>query len=283
MNCPACGYYNPAGQERCFHCGLLLPMAAGDAMCAVHPAVRASGACSRCGTFGCGPCLEQRGDAWLCPKCRDRTAKLPWDEREELGLWRAWWRTSTMLIASPVQTLRNAEPDAPVGSSVLFALLSTLAGFGPTLAGYALVIIPMLLLRDSEPGLKGVGGVLLIAGVGSLYVGVLLGMQLASMLFFAALDQLALLMLGARPRSFNVSVRASALAMAPYLLGLVPLCGLYVFPLWALVLRIIGLAHLHGTTGGRAAAAVLLPAVLLCGLIGGLSAVLFVLAGDALH
>lgn len=283
MSCPACGYYNPPGQERCFHCALLLPVSAGDARCALHPEVKASGACSRCGTFGCGPCLEQRGEAWLCPSCRERSTKLPWDEREQLGLWRAWWRTSTTLISSPAATLRTVEPDAPLGSSVLFALLSTLAGFMPTVAGYALVAVPLVMLRGDEPELRGLGGGLVVAGVAAFYVVFLLFMQLASMLFFAALDQLGLLLLGAQPKGFNVSVRASALSMAPYLLGLVPICGLYVFPLWALVLRIVGLSALHRTSGGKAAVAVLLPVVLLCGLVLIIYASVFALAAGRMR
>lgn len=280
VNCPACGYYNPVAQERCFHCGLLLPLSAGDAKCARHPDVRASGACSRCGTFGCGTCLTQRGEAWLCPDCVGRSARLPWDEREQLGLWRAWWRTSVMMISSPVQTLQSAEPSAPVGSSMLYAGLSSLAGFVPTLLLYAVVLVPVMALSSAKADLGLPGAA--VVGVGAVaYIGVLFGMQVVSVLFFAGLDHVALLMLGAQPKSYAVSLRASALAMGPYLLGLVPLCGLYVFPLWSLVLRIIGLVHLHRTTGGKAAAAVLLPGVLLCGGLVALYAAVFALAMSA--
>ena len=266
MNCPACGYYNPPTQQTCFHCSLPLPIPAGDALCAVHPEVKATGACSRCGTFGCGECLSARGGDWLCAPCLNRVGKLPWDERETLGLWRAWWRTSVLMISNPSQSLQTAEPDAPLGSSVLFALLSSTVGFAPTIVVYLLLLIPTLLFSGERFGTTNwVSGSALGVGVTVFYVVLLLGFQLGSLLFVAALDHVGLMLLGAQPRSYNVTVRASALSMGPYLVGLFPFCSIYVFPLWSVVLRIIANMHLHKTSAGKATAAVLLPLLVLCG------------------
>jgi len=277
VNCPACGYYNPEGSRHCSQCGLVLPMAATDAFCAAHPDVKASGACSRCGTFGCGACLTQRGVDWLCAACLARRVMLPWDERATLGLWPAWWKTSVQLISNPSQALANAEPDAPLGSSLLFATLSTIVGFAPTLLLYAVIIVPAMLLglRDTAnlPFSAGLVPVLLVA-----YVAVLLVMNVASVLMLSGFDHLGLLLFGAQPKSYTVTVRAHALSMGPYLLGLLPLCSLYVFPIWAIVLRIIANMHLHKTTAGKATAAVLLPMVLLCGGVLALYGALIALA-----
>ncbi len=274
MHCPACGYYNPQGQETCFHCSLPLPRAAGsEARCALHPEAPAVGACSRCGTFGCVGCLSQREADWLCAACLARVDALPWDERETLGLWRAWWRTSIKLISSPTQALTTAPADAPVGSSVLYALLSSIVGFAPTMALYALILIPAFLLAPGKEGdvaTRFIGPVVVV-----FYVVVLFTSQLAGLFVSAGLDHLALHLLGARPRSFSVSLRAGALATGPYLLGLVPLCSFYVFPLWSLVLRVIALSHLHRTSAGLATLAVLLPLLLLCGGVAGITALIF--------
>lgn len=277
MNCPACGYYNPPGQQSCFHCSLSLPLSAGDALCAVHPEVKATGACSRCGTFGCGACLSSRGTDWLCAQCLSRVARLPWDDRETLGLWRAWWRTSVLMISSPGQALSTAEPDAPLGSSMVFALLSTVVGFAPTMLTYAVVLVPVMALGGRKEALGGLWVVPLITVV---YAVLLVGLQLGSLLFFAGLDHLGLMLLGARPKSYSVTVRASALSMGPYLLGLLPLCSFYVFPLWSVVLRIIANMHLHRTTAGKATAAVLVPVFLLCGGLLAFYAAVFALAAN---
>ncbi len=284
MNCPACGYYNPPNQQRCSHCSLPLPIPAGDASCAVHPEVKATGACSRCGTFGCGTCLTARGSDWLCTLCLNRVSKLPWDERETLGLWRAWWRTSVMMISNPGLSLSTAEPDAPLGSSVLFALLSTCVGFGPTLVTYVLVLFPAMALSGQRFGAtqlaSGFGIGLLVV---LFYVGLLVAFQLGSLLFVAGLDHLGLMLLGAQPKSYSVTVRASALGMGPYLLGLIPFCSIYVFPLWSVVLRIIANMHLHKTTAGKATAAVLLPMLVFCGGVLALYLAVFALAMNFAH
>ncbi|MFZ5445034.1 MAG: hypothetical protein ACOZQL_33900 [Myxococcota bacterium] len=273
MNCPACGYYNPGGQQHCFHCGLPLPAgASGDAFCAVHAGVKATGACSRCGTFGCATCLTQRGADWLCPKCSARADVLPWDERATIGLWRAWWRTAVLLLSRP-SALATVEPDAPIGSSLVYALLSILVGFVPTVALYSLLIVPAALLgARSDASLDkafGGAGMVAVPVIVISYVVMLLAMQLAGVLIGAAFDHLGLMLVGAQPKSYTVTARAHALGMSPYVLGLVPVCGLYVFLIWGIVLRIIANMHLHRTTAGKATAAVLLPVVVLCG--GGLA------------
>lgn len=262
------------------HCSLPLPHAAvGDAFCAAHPQVRATGACSRCGTFGCGACLTQRGPDWLCPTCSSRLAVLPWDERETLGMWRAWWRTSVQLISNPGQTLSSANPEGSLGSSLLFSVLSLVVGYGPTFALYALAMIPMALLGRGELG-KEFGGFspLIVPLVMIIYGVLLIVFQVAGVLIWAGIDHVALMLVGARPKSYTVTVRANALSMGPYLVGLVPFCGFYVFFLWALVLRIIANMHLHKTTAGKATAAVLVPVALLCGGLMVFYAAVFALA-----
>ena len=264
MNCPSCGYYNPSGAQTCFHCGLLLPLASGsDARCARHPDLVAAGACSRCGTFGCGQCLTPQGTQWLCPPCSERHALLPWDEREALGLWRAWWQTSIRIISAPSQTLQGARPDAPMGSSALYAAMCVLVGVVPfflVMAGFA--ALGALVGKRSGEGAEPL--TLLGIVVGELFCGTV--MQFAFVFLFAAFEHLALLLVGAQPKSFDVTLRATALSHGVYLVGLVPVCGLYVAPVWALVIRIIAYMHLHRTTAGKAAAGALLPMVLFCGL-----------------
>jgi hypothetical protein len=263
MNCPACGYYNPSGSQTCFHCSLALPLPAGDAICPVHPDVKATGACSRCGTFGCGACLAQEGGLWLCAACRDRETVLPWDERANLGVWRAWWQTSMLMIGQPVKATLKAKPDAPLGSSLFFAALASLVGIGPTVLLYGLAMVPVLAFSPNDDLPKFAPALVPVFVV--LYLLLYVAFQMASVLVVSGIDHLALMVVGAEPRAYTVTVRAHALSMGCYLVGLVPLCGLYVFPLWSLVLRVITNMHFHKTSGGRAAAAIVGPMLLFCG------------------
>lgn len=270
MNCQACGAYNPEGSSACLNCGVLLMGAVdpGGARCRKHPETPAAGTCSRCGSFGCGVCLTQQGSVWLCDDCASRVGTLPWDERETLGLWRAWWRTSVQMISSPGQTLQSATPEGSLGSSLLFALLSTLAGYLPTFilifgAG-ALGATAAFMERAKPAGAES----FIVMGVLAVELVLVFAFQIVFVLVYALLDHVMLMILGAQPRRFEVTVRANALSLGPMLVGLVPLCGFYVFPLWSLVLRIIALMHLHKTTAGKAVLAVLLPIVVCCGLFG---------------
>lgn len=179
-----------------------------------------------------------------------------------------------LVISSPSQALSTAEPDASLGSSMLFAFLASLAGLGPTMLLYVLILTPVMLLGDrAEPG---PGPFILPAIV--LWLVMILGFQMGGVLFTAAVDHLALMLLGEKPKNYTVSVRAYALSMGPYVLGLLPFCSVYVYPLWSLVLRILSIMHLHKTTAGKATAAVLVPMVLLCGGGMALFAVMFALA-----
>ncbi|MFT3714164.1 MAG: YIP1 family protein [Archangium sp.] len=263
MNCPACGYFNPTGTKACFHCSLALPLSAGDATCPNHPDVKATGACSRCGTFGCGACLTQDGTDWLCAPCIERQGVLPWDERATLGTWRAWWRTSVMMISQPTKTCSRAKPDAALGDSLFFAALSTLVGTTPTILVYVLILIPIFIFSPEKDLPKFTAALVPVFAL--VYLVFLVVFQVAGVMVLSGIDHLALMLLGANPRSYSTTVRAHALSMGCYLVGLLPFCGLQVMVIWSLVLRIIANMHFHKTTGGKATLAVLGPVVLFCG------------------
>jgi hypothetical protein len=217
----------------------------------------------------------------MCSKCFVVVAKLPWDERETIGLWRAWWRTAVAVISAPNDTLRIAEPDAPIGSSIMFGLLSVLVGYMPTM----LLVVPVALLAEATKSTSGAGIVGAAVGgvVGILfYVLFLIAFEVAALFIVAGLEHFALMMLGT-PKSYSVTLRAHSLGTSAYLAGILPGCGLYVHPLWSIVLRIFALMHLHKTSGGTAAAGVLLPIGLMCGGLFALYAAVIALAVGLSH
>jgi hypothetical protein len=217
----------------------------------------------------------------MCTKCFVVVAKLPWDERDSIGLWRAWWRTAVAVISAPNDTLRIAEPDAPVGSSIMFALLSTLVGYLPTVA----LALPVALLteRKESLGIPGLlGGAIAAVFVLLFYGAVLLAFELGSLIVVSGLEHFALMMLGTH-KSYSVTLRAHSLGTSAYLAGILPGCGVYVHPLWSIVLRIFALMHLHKTSGGQAAAGVLLPIGLMCGGLFALYAAVIALAVGLSH
>jgi hypothetical protein len=238
--------------------------------CAVHLERPAVQPCDRCGNFSCSECLQPFGDQQQCSACRARSSELEWDNRKELGLFRAWWLTSKRMITAPIQTLDVIPPDGTILESSIFAGVSTLAGFLPTLLLYGMGLGAMLAVgafSDSE--VFGAGKAGAAVGIGAFafifYLVLLIGMSILFLLISAALELVVLRLAGKPQASYSVSVRAHALAMGTYALGVIPLCGLYVFPIWALVLRVFAIQKLHRVTGGQAAASALIPIGLCCG------------------
>ena len=89
-----------------------------------------------------------------------------------------------------------------------------------------------------------------------------------------------LLLLGGARRPYETTLRVSAYASgATSVLGLIPLCGAFIGGIYAVVVAIIGLSRAHEISTGKAAAAVLLPIVLCCGLVllfyGAIAAIVF--------
>ena len=103
-----------------------------------------------------------------------------------------------------------------------------------------------------------------------------------NILFYAALDHLALVLLGGGGRGFETTLRAVCYAQGPLALGVVPVIGLQIGQIWSLVLRVIALKELHAITLGKAIAAVILPILaLFCFVFGLYFCMIFVVMSAA--
>jgi hypothetical protein len=289
MNCPRCQTPLTAGTSFCSSCGqsLTAPSRPGEAACAVHPDIAALKTCFRCGSFACAQCLVLLpGGVELCRRCEATGLKdfLPWDRRDELGTLRAWWQTCSLVLKSPTATFGQTPREGSLGSSLLFAAISHLAGIFTTALLYGVIFgVTMAFAARADGAGKGPFGEMGVAaslgiGVGVVvaYLAMFVVMSAVSLLFMAALDHLALKLVKAEPADWTVTVRAGALSMAPYVVGLIPLCGLYVFPIWSLVLKVFAYRAMHRTTSGKAAAGALLPFALLIALVMGLYVIVII-------
>ncbi|MFP2962803.1 YIP1 family protein [Myxococcus sp. 1LA] len=278
--CPRCQAFVVPGAQSCSWCGTSLLQEAtpgsADPVCAVHPELLSLQACSRCGNFACAQCLRKgTRDEPLCAACHDRVPAdaLPWDRREELGTLRAYWQTCLAVTLRPTATFERARPEGSVGSSLGFAALSNLAAYFTTALAYLAVVfaIPAEMMEIdnvSQSGFRlmatGVLGAMMVAAP-------VMGMLVA--LINSALDHIVFRLEGTG-QSFEVTLRANSLSLAPYLLGLIPFCGMYVAPMWALALRVIAYRNLHRTGWGTAALGALAAPLLSLGLCCGVYAVM---------
>lgn len=278
--CPRCQSFVVPGAQSCAWCGTSLLQEAtpgsADPVCAVHPELRSLHACSRCGSFACAQCLRKGvREEPLCAACHDRVPAdaLPWDRRDELGTLRAYWQTCVAVMLRPTATFERVRPEGSVGSSLGFAALSNLAAYFTTALFYLAILfaIPSEMTEGDNVSQSGMR----LVGVGMfgamMVVAPVMGMLVA--LINAGLDHLVFRMEGTG-QPFEVTLRANALSLSPYLMGLIPLCGMYGAPLWAVGLRVFAYRSMHRTSWATAAVAALAVPLLSCGLCFGSYAVM---------
>jgi hypothetical protein len=195
----------------------------------------------------------------------------PWEERGQSSLVSAFIETAKRSVTQPGTFFKSLRTD-PVGGAISFGLICWIVGWFASelweIATSSLVPSENLLKilpqsADSEMMIKRMAEwsspkVRLVSALSS-PVGAVI-----SFFVIAVVLHLMVVLVCRGGRGWSATFRALGYASAPLLLGIVPVCGQELGVIWSIILTIIGVTHLHKTTGGRAAAAVLLPMVLVC-------------------
>lgn len=294
MNCPRCASPLEDPQARfCPTCGASVeapapapqPEAApatgpstNGAHCAVHPERAAADICSRCGAFACRECLIIGADGTgVCSACYARqgeTGPLPWEDRKErgVGMWKAYWQTVKLLMFQPNTAFDRVQPETGKWWDPLsFSMLSHLVGLSGTMVLYALIggvagVVALVTSKSDSAGPSVAVAVGIVLGILALFAVAVPLSAVLNVFIGSGIVHVAALLVGVKPRGFEATVRAFSYGQAPMFWGVVPVCGVYVYPIWQIVCVIFGIKGLHRTTGGKASAAVLLPVGLCCGL-----------------
>lgn len=233
--------------------------------CANHLDTPASATCGKCARPVCNSCVVfDTAGAATCTTCAAVASAggggsgMPWERRVELGFGKAFVETVKLALLRPADGLATPPGGAPIGAPFGFAVLChSLGMIFATLWQVAWMIVTM----------RGFGG-----GVGVSELAVIGGMGIFAGPFAAlywvflwgGIVHVSLLLLGAGRGGFGATARVQSYASASALLQIIPLVGGMVAVVWSLVIQIVGLASAHGTSGGRTAAAVLLPLLLCC-------------------
>lgn len=244
--------------------------AASQAACAIHPERAALQPCGRCGTFACEECLlDSPPGETLCAACvaREGAYLLPWDERKELGILRAWFKSVLPIMLRPRETFSMAaRRPGDAGGSLLFSAIAHFLGFFTTLLLFTLALALTPIPIEQKQGPFPFRAVMVGTYGSMIILAPIFG--LAASVLMAAIDHLVLRIFG-KPQPFETTLRAASLAQAPLVLGLIPFCSLYIAPFWVLVAKVFAYKGLHRTTTGVAAAGALLTPVvaivLFCG------------------
>jgi hypothetical protein len=186
---------------------------------------------------------------------------LPWDRRQELGLFPAFVETLKLVLLNPTTAFSAMKTEGGLSEPLTYAVIGASVGF---------IVNFLFSLLISSFGFMGnrnaLAGVL-SAGIGAVALVVFIPVLIALGLFIgSAVLHLCLTLVGGARRPFETTFRVVCFgAGSAYPLMILPICGGLVSGIWCVVVQCIGLTRAHQTTTGRALLAILLPIIVCCG------------------
>jgi len=201
---------------------------------------------------------------------------LPWEHRQERGLFNAFVETLVMVLTKPGEAFTVMKREGGLGEPLIYALIGGCLG-GIVSLLFSLGLQSVGFFADRHDTFAAMGGM----GVGSAAFIVLIPLFIVIGLFIGgAIVHLCLMIVGGANQSFETTFRVIAFSQGSTgPLQMVPICGGLIAGVWALICNCIGLARAHETDTGRAVLAVFLPLIVCCGgvllialMLGGLGA-----------
>ncbi len=194
---------------------------------------------------------------------------IPWEQRDRIGFFPALIETIKQSLFQPSTFFSRLPPQGPVpppplgavGSPLLFAILVGVPAVIMSIYWQSLLSsLGLYQGGDAAEAFFSIGTTVLVAALSPVWIPI-------SILITAAVIHLFLMLVGGAREGFLATFRVLCYASAPELFQLVPVCGGLVSTVWWLVIAVIGLKEVHRTTLGRSLAAVLLPALVCCGIV----------------
>ncbi|AFM27679.1 YIP1 family protein [Desulfomonile tiedjei] len=228
--CVSCSGKNVPTAEICRHCGRKLGETPDHEQFPEHPEMSQA----------------RNPEAELSSSSSDELwHECPWEERENYGLWNAYFQTAWKSLLSPQAFFSKLPPDGGYGNPILFGIFSVALS-----TPLALLILTLLGKMGGAVSLVGIviGFVCAFIGAAIVYPVVLL--------VVAGLVHLVLMVQGV-DKEFQRTLRVTSYSSAPHLLESIPLVGALIAIVYWIVLMIIGLREMHETSTVKSAIAVL--------------------------
>jgi len=187
---------------------------------------------------------------------------LPWEHRQERGLFNAFVETLVIVLTKPGEAFTVMKREGGLGEPLIYALIGGCLG-GIVSLLFSLGLQSVGFFADRHDTFAAMTGM----GVGSAAFIVLVPLFIVIGLFIGgAIVHLCLMIVGGANQSFETTFRVIAFSQGSTgPLQMIPVCGGVIAGAWALVCNCIGLARAHETDTGRAVLAVLLPVIVCCG------------------
>lgn len=200
-------------------------------------------------------------------------SKTPWEERETSGFFNGLFKTVNDVLFRPSDFFKNLRVTGGLTDPLLFAMIIGMVGL-------MFMSVWDLVLHDSmqsimTPEMRNAAGRGMSNGIASPLGMVMMPFLLILWLFIVSgILHLFLMVARGAKAGFEATFRVVSYSVSPFLIMVIPYCGMLITMLWMLTLTVIGLRDAHETTGGKATAAVLFPFLFCCGTML-LAAVLF--------
>ena len=194
----------------------------------------------------------------------------PWEQRQQLGFVQGLIEGVKAFVTAPGETfgktLKNGDVASPLIFAVILSTVMKLIGWVWSMLFQAsiLSVIPIPAEMDAY-----LGWMFAASGFGFIAIFIITPIFTVIGIFIGGAILHLMLMLvsgiGESDAGFEGSLRAVAYGSSVgQLAQIVPFFGGIVSMVWTVVLLVIGAMRLHGTSQGKAVAAVLLPVVLCC-------------------
>ena len=189
-------------------------------------------------------------------------AGLPWDDRQQRGILRAFFDTLVMVLTKPAEAFTAMKREGGLGEPLIYAVIGGSIG-GVIYFLYNFLLSSAQLFGSHEnPIMQMMGG-----GIRPLFFIILVPLFITIGTFIGSgIFHLFLMIVGGAKQPFETTFRVVCFAGGsanPLLV--IPICGGLIGGIWKIVLYCIGFARAHETDTGRAVLAVVLPVIVCCG------------------
>ncbi len=186
------------------------------------------------------------------PEQQTAVDRMPWLERGEGGIFKAWFATIKWAMIEPHRVIRATPADTSLGRAWLFGLITAALFLS---IGFYLPILVYGAAVSFGPGQSGVGGMWFsIGGFTTLIVGIIgLGLYL---LVWAGIAHLVLRITGKTAHTFRRTCHAICYSAPAGVVLAVPCCNMLFGMVWWIASAAIMIKEAHKVHGARAAIAV---------------------------
>ena len=191
----------------------------------------------------------------------------PWEQRDQLGFAAAFVENVKLFVKSPAEAFAVTRRSGDFASPLIFGIVICWVGiiigqmWSLLFGGSVLSMLPAEVQDQAGLYLAGTAG-------STLFTILLAPIWTAIGLFiWSGILHVCLAMVGGTSASssgYEGTFRVAAYSSVSQLANLIPIVGGMVAAVWGIVLAVMGLTEMHGTTQGKALAAVLIPILVCC-------------------